>query len=351
MLLNQFESRFPTEDSCREYFRLVREKNGVLCPECQKTTSKWQKSKNAFQCTHCGCYIPLTKGTVMERSKLPVKTWFYTMHLMTSIKQVLSAKEVQHQLGMDQYPPVWLMMMKLRSIMGKRDAIYQLSDEVELDEAFFPIRVPEEEKGQPLKRGAGSQKQAKVLVIVESKPVDKILEEYLQLPIAQSVAKISKLTSRSKTHAIKKSIHYIKMYVIDNLSADTIDKLAQKAVAKETVVITDGASAHNNFEEYFAEHEANVEYDKETVVKAKLPWVHVVIGRCRDGIAAIHREVDKQFLQLYLNEFCWKFNRRFFRDSTDPKYDLFDRLVSISASYTSNIKWRDYEIINDEELY
>jgi hypothetical protein len=37
---------------------------------------------------------------------------------MTSIKQVLSAKEVQHQLGMDQYPPVWLMMMKLRDVMG-----------------------------------------------------------------------------------------------------------------------------------------------------------------------------------------------------------------------------------------
>lgn len=74
----------------------------------------------------------------MEHSKLSLSTWFYTMHLMTSVKQVLSAKEVQHQLGASQYPPVWLMMMKLRNIMGKRDSVYQLSDEVELDEAFFP---------------------------------------------------------------------------------------------------------------------------------------------------------------------------------------------------------------------
>ena len=50
----------------------------------------------------------------MEHSKLSLSTWFYTMHLMTSVKQVLSAKEVQHQLGASQYPPVWLMMMKLR---------------------------------------------------------------------------------------------------------------------------------------------------------------------------------------------------------------------------------------------
>ena len=56
------------------------------------------------------------------------------MHLMT-FKQVLSAKEVQHQLGMEQYPPVWLMMMKLRDIMGKREKIYQLSGDIELVKA------------------------------------------------------------------------------------------------------------------------------------------------------------------------------------------------------------------------
>ena len=34
----------------------------------------------------------------------------------------------------------------------------------------------------------------------------------------------------------------------------------------------------------------------------------------------LHKEIDGRFLQLYLNEYCWKFNRRFFRDSNDPKY-------------------------------
>ncbi len=80
------------------------------------------------------------------------------MHLMTSIKQVLSAKEVQHQLGMEQYSPVWLMMMKLRDIMGKREKIYQLSGDIELDEAFFPTRMNDAEKEETLKRDAGSQR-------------------------------------------------------------------------------------------------------------------------------------------------------------------------------------------------
>ena len=45
---------------------------------------------------------------------------------------------------------------------------------------------------------------------------------------------------------------------------------------------------------------------------------------------------------MWVNEYCWKFNRRFFRDSKDPKYDLFDHLIKTAATYTSDIKWRDY---------
>lgn len=270
------------------------------------------------------------------------------MHLMTSIKQVLSAKEVQYQLGIDQYPPVWLMMMKLRSIMGKRDAIYQLSREVELDEAFFPIRTPEEARGELIKRGAGSQQQAKVLVIVESKPVDDILMEYMMENTVKAIGKAAKLAGRAKRQSVAKVVHYIKMFVLDDLSAPVIDKIVQQHIGKDTIVITDGSSSHVNFKEYFKKHVPYAEYDVDKVVKTNLPWVHIVIGRCRDGIAAIHGEVDRQFLQLYLNEFCWKFNRRFFRDSSDPKYDLFDRLVKIAACYTSDIKWRDYTQPEDE---
>ena len=133
MLLSQFEYRFPTEDSCIDYFKYVRLKALGACPKCGHTEYYWIRGKQAFECKSCRHRIPLTKGTVMEHSKLPMRTWFYAMHRMTSRKQVLSAKEVQHQLHMPEYPPVWLMMMKLRNIMGKRESIYKLSGTVELD--------------------------------------------------------------------------------------------------------------------------------------------------------------------------------------------------------------------------
>ena len=107
MLLNQFDKRFPDEDSCIDYFRRIREPALPHCPKCGCANYNWAAGKQDFECKECRHRIPLTKGTVMEYSKRPLQFWFYTMHLMTSIKQVLSAKEVQHQLGMNQYPPVW----------------------------------------------------------------------------------------------------------------------------------------------------------------------------------------------------------------------------------------------------
>ncbi|WP_139025225.1 transposase, partial [Bacteroides thetaiotaomicron] len=113
MLLNQFHSRFPTEEACIDYFKSVRMQQGVVCPCCNDVTDKWLEGRNAFQCKKCGCSIPLTKGTVMEHSKLSLSTWFYTMHLMTSVKQGYPQKRFSTNYEPPQYPPVWLMMMKL----------------------------------------------------------------------------------------------------------------------------------------------------------------------------------------------------------------------------------------------
>lgn len=344
MLLSQFESRFPTEKSCVDYFKDIRLKVLGACPKCGHSEYYWLSGKQSFECKFCRRRIPLTKGTVMEHSKLPMRTWFYTMHLMTSIKQVLSAKEVQHQLHMSEYPPVWLMMMKLRNIMGKRESIYRLSGTVELDEAFFPTRMEADEKAEPMKRGAGSQRQSKVLVIVESKAVDDILRDYLKSKnVQKAMEKSAKLANQSKGYSVKKVVHYIKMFAIDNMKASTIDELLAQNVDAKAVILSDGSSSHVNIEKNFAQHIPIIEKGNvDEVVRKGLPWVHIIIGECRNGIAAIHKEIDGKFLQLYLNEYCWKFNRRFFRDSSDPKYDLFDRLVRISALYASDIKWRDY---------
>ena len=68
--------------------------------------------------------------------------------------------------------PIWEMTNKLRDVMGKRNNEYQLKGEIELDDAFFATEIPVQYKDQPLKRGRGSQKKTKVLVMAERQTVD-----------------------------------------------------------------------------------------------------------------------------------------------------------------------------------
>jgi hypothetical protein len=162
--------------------------------------------------------------------------------------------------------------------MGKRESIYKLSGTVELDEAFFPTRMEADEKAEPMKRGAGSQRQSKVLVIVESKAVDDILRAYLESKdIPTAMDKAAKLTKRSKRQSVKKVVHYIKMFAIDDLKASTIDELLAQNVDAKAIILSDGSSSHVNLDKNFAKHIPIVEKGNvDEVVKKELPWVHII---------------------------------------------------------------------------
>ena len=107
----------------------------------------------------------------MEKTKIPLLIWFQIIHLMTSTKKAFSALEIHRQVQTKFYEPVWFIMQKIRITMGKRDANYKLQGEIEIDDAFYEVvdSVKKDEDWE-LKRGRGSERQAKVLVMVESVP-------------------------------------------------------------------------------------------------------------------------------------------------------------------------------------
>lgn len=343
MLLKDFFKRFPDEKACVSYFLNLRLASGAPCPKCGGVETFWLQGRNVFQCQDCGYRFSLTRGTVMERSHLPLYYCFFTAHMMTGIKQVLSAKEIQHQLEMRQYSPVWLMMMKYRDIMGKRDAEYKLAGNVELDVSFFPTTsvLTEQSDGAVLKT-----KKTKVLVVAESKFADDILRDFLlNYTGSNDFKKTSAWVKRMARYKVDKNVRYIKMFAIPNRQAGTMRPIVARYVAPTAKAVTDGGNNLVWLRDFVSEHVPypETEGSPHEVVTKILPWVHIVTRECRSGIEAIHKEVDERFLQLYLNEYCWKFNRRFFRDCKDTKYDLFDLLLKTAAKYTSDIKWRDYE--------
>jgi len=165
----EFVKKFPTEASCIRYFKQVKESKGIVCKKCGNTHHYWNKTHKSHDCSECGYRTTLKSGTVMESSNLPYIYWLYAIFLMTMTKKGISAAEMQRQLNHKRYEPIWLMMHKLRLVMGMRDDKYDLQGVVELDDAFFKS-YSEAKTDETTKRGRGSQNQSKVLVMAKVDP-------------------------------------------------------------------------------------------------------------------------------------------------------------------------------------
>lgn len=278
MSLISFIEEFPDEASCKQKFKEYRDHVGVVCSNCGSKDHYWKKDKEQYECKSCKTRTTLKSGTVMHKSKLPFRYWFIAMHLLTSTKKSFSAKEIQRQLGHKRYQPIWHMVHKLRQTMGKRDGEYILAGRIELDEGYFSTEVPAEEKEKPLKRGRGSQKKTKVLVMAESEMVEP--------------AKVGQKPRR---------VGYLKMKVIEDLKSETIDDLVKELASNATEVDTDDSTSYVNLKKYIPRHNAQV-IPKEKVGEV-LPWVHIAISNAKRQLINTFHDIKPEFLQNYLDEF------------------------------------------------
>ena len=312
MNILNFMQRFPDEASCIAYLKEQREQSGVVCKHCGCTEHRWDANKLSFECKHCHSRQSLRSGTVMEHSKLPFRYWIAAMFLLTSTKKSFSTEELRRQLGHKRYQPIWEMSNKLRDVMGKRDERYLFSGCVELDEGFFTIELPEDKRNEPLKRGHGSQKKANVLVMVESAPSGK----------------------EPKKGRPAKTVGHLKMQVIPDLKSKTITDIVGGQLKPSVELTTDDSTSYVKFDKHVSNHRT-VTSGKEAV-KVFLPWVHIAISNAKRLLLDVHHKIKGQYLQLYLNEFCYKFNRRYFGER------LFDRIVLAAISYNTDFRSRTY---------
>lgn len=297
MNLINFIDKFPDEHACKTHFKLQREKEGVVCKKCSSTKHYWLKNKWSWQCSQCEFRTTLRSGTIMQASKLSFRKWYLAMAFMTFSKKGISAKEMQRQLDHDYYEPIWLMMHKLREAMGQRDDLYKLEGMIEFDEAYVSVATPEEQQG--LKRGRGSQKKSGVAVMAES----TVLED-------------------PETGEQEKHVRYFKMKVMQDHKAEGVDNLLQESLAGKNIVFSDKSTSYVNIAEYVDVH-ISVVSDKQAT-KNTLKWVHIAISNLKRNLLGVYHKIKGEFLQNYLNEFCYKLNRRYFGEK------VFDRLVIAS---------------------
>ena len=296
MNIFKFTAEFDSEESCRNHFKEERDKIGVICKKCSNTTHYWIKSQWSYECKKCRSRTSLRSGTVMQSSKLSFLIWYKTMFLLTATKKGFSSKEIQRQLGLKRYEPVWAMVHKLRKAMGNRDDRYTLEGMIEMDEGYFTIEASENAH-KTQKAGRGSKTKSNVMIMAESTVLEDI-----------------------ETGKIERQCRYFKAKVLEDHQADGTDKTFKKGIDKEqTIVFTDKSTSYVNIADYVELHIS--EKSGETTTKETLKWVHITISNAKRNFVGTYHKIKKKYLQLYLNEFVYKLNRRYFGEK------IFDRLV------------------------
>lgn len=295
MNIFSFTAHFDSEEACRLHFKKERDKVGVKCQRCGHNQHYWIKAVWSYECKSCRGRTSLRSGTIMQNSNLSFLIWYKTMFLMTTTKKGFSSKEIQKQLGLKRYEPVWAMVHKLRKAMGNRDARYTLEGMIEMDEGYFTVESSEIEQ-QKGKRGRGAAGKQNVMIMAESTPLED-----------------------PKTNKKDRQCRYFKAKVLTGHKADGVNDTIKESLDEQSIVFTDKSTSYVDIAD-FVELHISEKSDKDTT-KETLKWVHITISNAKRNLLGNYHKIKGKYLQLYLNEFVYKLNRRYFEEK------LFDRLV------------------------
>ena len=242
----------------------------------------------------------LKSGTIMQDSNLPFLVWYKTIFLLTATKKGFSSKEIQNQLGLKRYEPVWAMVHKLRKAMGNRDARYTLEGMIEMDEGYFTVESSEIEQSKGV-RGRGAVGKKNVAIIAESVVLEDI-----------------------ETGKTERQAGYFKAKVLDTHQAHEINDLIEESIDERSIVFTDKSTSYVDIADFVEIH--YTEKSSEQTTKETLKWVHITISNAKRNFLGNYHKIKGKYLQLYLNEFVYKLNRRYFGEK------LFDRLIIASIT-------------------
>jgi transposase-like protein len=255
----EFRQWFPDETACMRFLILSRWPEGFVCPRCGGQEYWWQQTRGLLQCKQCGHQTSPTAGTVMRRSKQPLRLWFEAAYLVTTHTPGMSALQFQRQVGIPSYKTAFMMLHKLRAAMVRpgRD---QLSGLVEVDETYV-----------------GGERPGRVGRGVFGKVI-----------VAGAVDIHGKFANR------------IRLQVIPDVSGATLINFVQTYVLPGSTVETDEWTG------YFRLNEAGYHH----IVSPELIHIHRAFGNLKTWLIGTHHGVSPQHLQAYLNEYTFRFNRR-----------------------------------------
>jgi transposase-like protein len=267
----EFQKRFSTEEACEKQLFKMKWSQGYRCEKCRCVHHSTIKTRKLplYQCNQCGYQASVIVNTILEKTRTPLVKWFIAIYGMATDKRGYSATQLSKDIEVS-YPTAWLILHKIREAMKNRDESYHLCGIVEMDEAYFG---GSDEDG---KRGRGTNK-TKALIGL----------------------------SLNKDGSPK----YAKMEVISDLKGKTILDFAERTVASGSSINSDAYRSYNALKEKY-EHKPK----KFNLIEdpCHLKWLHVIVSNAKAFIQGTFHGLDEKHFQRYLDEFCYRFNRRGF---------------------------------------
>lgn len=267
--LAEFQGRFATEDHCRRYLVACRWPDGYRCPRCAHAEAYELGARELFQCRSCRHQVSVTAGTVLHRTRVPLRLWFSAAYLVTTHTPGFSAVQLQRQLGLGRYETAWTMLQKLRRAMVRPERD-RLSGLVEVDETYLG--------GVEAGRRGGRQRDSDKAIVVGAVEV----------------------RGRGSGR--------VRLAVVEDLSAASLVPFVEAAVAPGSTVLTDGWQGYAPLRKAY-DHRPSTVGDPRNASKL-FPRVHRTFSNLKTWLNGTHHGVSSKHLPHYIDEFVFRFNRR-----------------------------------------
>jgi transposase-like protein len=296
---------FPDNKACCTYLEKLRWPDGFVCPKCMTVSKPWYQTRNRLVCPSCRFQASVCAGTIFDKTRTPLTTWFEAAWHVTTAKNGLSAKTLERTLGIC-YRAAWTMLQRFRIAMVRSER-EQLSGEVEVDEAFVGG------VGFGGKRGRGTDRCIVVIAVEVKSP---------------------------------KGYGRVRMRYIPDASGDSLMSFVSDVVSPDSTVYTDGWLGYNGLSDLGYNHKKIIQSDNDQN-HVSLKGVHRISSLLKRWILGTHQgSLTSDHLQSYLEEYTFRFNRRNSKSRGLVFYRLLQQSVSADpitlADVTHGYDWNKH---------
>lgn len=288
----QFQDWFATEEGCARYLERLRWPRGFRCPSCGSAEQPYRASRGRLLCRGCRQQSSVTAGTLFDKTRTPLRTWFAAVWYLTSQKSGISALGLQRALGLGSYQTSWTLLHRLRRAMVRPER-ERLRGLVEIDETYVGVRAPRKRRRRQKPLQIQPTRKSMVAVAVE-------------MPASGGFGRIRlrRIPDGSEQHLLP--------FVLDT-------------VAPGARIATDGSMAYRSLTKHGYSHYRQVHLGADHPAHVSMPGVHHVAALLQRWLLGTHQgAVRSAQLNHYLEEFAFRFNRR----SSRSRGLLFYRLLT-----------------------